>query len=488
MTSSSPGSASIPSSVLEAVKGLVRLDTTSASGNIDAIELLRDILQAKGVTTHVFREDTGIDANLVAVFPARGESAGESTDQMSRAVLGERYGVGLGGINQLGETYQPGGPIQNTGAIQSSGPPQSESPVQPGGPIHISGAADASPRPASPSPHGEPRGILITGHADCVPVAGQTWTSPPFEPEVRDGKLFGRGTADMKSYLGVFAGIAERFLEADLAEPVYFTATWDEETSCNGARELVKQLEYLGIRPRIAYVGEPTSMQVITAHKSMNAFEADFRGIAAHSSLLSRGLNANRYAAEFTTWFHTEIVDAMVRDGEHDEAFPVPHFTGGVNLMECGNALNTVPALAHLECEFRALPRQDAVGIAKRIVEKIEEIDAEMKAAVPADPADASQAAAVGAELRIRSLLHPLDAGWDGPAVRFAREIGVTVSDEKVTYGTEAGIFQAAGMSAVVIGPGDIAQAHGANEFVELQQLEECERFFAALLDALKAA
>ncbi|OFT21504.1 M20/M25/M40 family metallo-hydrolase [Dermabacter sp. HMSC08H10] len=437
----------LPSSPREILEALVRIDSTSHTGNLETITLLQRIFASKGVTTHVFREEDGLDANLVAVFPAAGETAGDSTDRAAKDVLGEKYATGRGGVDRLD------------------------------GDAHAAPARDT-----------ERRGILIAGHTDCVPVTGQDWISAPFEPTERDGKLYGRGTADMKGYLATFTALADRFLAAELTEPVYLAATWDEETSCNGARELVKQLETLDIAPRIAYVGEPTMMDVVTAHKSMNSFEADFCGIAAHSSLLPRGLNANRYAAMFTTWFHEEIIDRGIADGPNDPAFLVPHITGGVNRFDGGNAINTVGAHAHLLFEYRALPSDDAIAIARRIQAKIAEIDADMKKAIPADPADPEQAKNVGASLTIRTLLYPLDCGTEGEAVQLARELGVTISPTKVTYGTESGIYEAAGMSAVVIGPGDIAQAHGANEYVDLEQIDKCEAFFLALLEKLSAS
>lgn len=437
----------LPSSPREILEALVRIDSTSHTGNLDTITLLQRIFASKGVTTHVFREEDGLDANLVAVFPAAGEAAGDSTDRAAKDVLGKEYATGRGGVDRLD------------------------------GDAHAAPARDT-----------ERRGILIAGHTDCVPVTGQNWSSDPFEPIERDGKLYGRGTADMKGYLATFTALADRFLAAELTEPVYLAATWDEETSCNGARELVKQLETLDIAPRIAYVGEPTMMDVVTAHKSMNSFEADFYGIAAHSSLLPRGLNANRYAAEFTTWFHDEIIDRGIADGPNDPAFLVPHITGGVNRFDGGNAINTVGAHAHLLFEYRALPSDDAIAIARRIQAKIAEIDADMKKAIPADPADPEQAKNVGASLTIRTLLYPLDCGTEGEAVQLARELGMTISPTKVTYGTESGIYEAAGMSAVVIGPGDIAQAHGANEYVDLEQIDKCEAFFLALLEKLSAS
>lgn len=437
----------LPSSPREILEALVRIDSTSHTGNLETITLLQRIFASKGVTTHVFREEDGLDANLVAVFPAAGETAGDSTDRAAKDVLGEKYATGRGGVDRLD------------------------------GDAHAAPARDT-----------ERRGILIAGHTDCVPVTGQNWSSDPFEPTEWDGKLYGRGTADMKGYLATFTALADRFLAAELTEPVYLAATWDEETSCNGARELVKQLETLDIAPRIAYVGEPTMMDVVTAHKSMNSFEADFCGIAAHSSLLPRGLNANRYAAMFTTWFHEEIIDRGIADGPNDPAFLVPHITGGVNRFDGGNAINTVGAHAHLLFEYRALPSDDAIAIARRIQAKIAEIDADMKKAIPADPADPEQAKNVGASLTIRTLLYPLDCGTEGEAVQLARELGMTISPTKVTYGTESGIYEAAGMSAVVIGPGDIAQAHGANEYVDLEQIDKCEAFFLALLEKLSAS
>ncbi|WP_058235167.1 M20/M25/M40 family metallo-hydrolase [Devriesea agamarum] len=323
-------------------------------------------------------------------------------------------------------------------------------------------------------------GILLAGHADCVPVTGQNWSSDPFSPEVRDGKLYGRGTADMKSYLGIAAALAPRFAAATLREPIHIAATWDEETNCNGARALVKQLDEVGIHPRIAFVGEPTSMRAVSAHKSMNVLHAHFRGIAAHSSLLPRGLNAIRYAARFTDWFHTEIIDSFRLNGPYDEAFPVAWSTGGVNVFHGGIACNTVPDTVDLELEFRALPHVEVEPIVDRILAKIHELDVEMKDAIPADPTSATDQ--VGASIDIVSLLYGLDGGPDSEAARYAVQLGAIPCEEKVTYGTEAGIYEHAGMSVVVVGPGDISQAHAADEFVTLEQLEACEAFFDALI------
>ncbi|UQN28530.1 M20/M25/M40 family metallo-hydrolase [Brachybacterium kimchii] len=332
------------------------------------------------------------------------------------------------------------------------------------------------------------RGVLLAGHADCVPVTGQDWASDPFTPTERDGRLYGRGTADMKSYLAIATALAPEFAAARRTVPVHIAATWEEETTCNGARALVTQLEELGIRPAVAFVGEPTSMRAVPAHKSMNVLHADFHGVAAHSSLLPHGLNAIRYAARFVDWFHREIVDDLRENGPHDPAFPVAWTTGGVNLFDGGIATNTVPQDVHLKFEFRALPQVDVEPIVARIQEEIDRLDQQMKADAPVDPSDPAAAQRVGAELDVVSLLYGLDGSADGPAARAAVALGAERTEEKVTYGTEAGIYEHAGMAAVVVGPGDIAQAHGTDEFVEIEQLAWCERFLRNVAGALAAS
>ncbi|GAB2538351.1 M20/M25/M40 family metallo-hydrolase [Brachybacterium huguangmaarense] len=416
-------SENLPTTPRELIEALVALDTTSARGNAPAIDLLERVFEAAGATTHRFDEADGKNANLVVVFEADADGA------------------------------EPEG----TAAM-------------------LVDAEDP-----------ERRGVLVAGHVDCVPVTGQSWTTDPFEPTERDGRLYGRGTADMKSYLAIAAALAPAFRAARRTVPVYVAATWEEETTCDGARRLVEQLDGLGIRPAVAFVGEPTSMRAVPAHKSMNSLRAEFRGIAAHSSLLPRGLNAIRYAAEFIDFFHREVIDDFRENGPHDDAYPVAWSTGGVNLISGGNAVNTVPAHAEVHLEFRALPEIDPETVVARIRAKVEEIDAAMKAAVPDDPADPAAAREVGATLDPLNLLYGLDGSPDGPAATAAVALGAERTEGKVTYGTEAGIYEKAGMAAVVVGPGDIAQAHGADEYIELAQIEACEAFFRALLEAVSA-
>lgn len=417
--------APLPTTPREFVEAMIALDTTSDTGNLPAIELMEQALSAAGAEVHVLPRGDGRNANLVATFPANAEADGTSADGAS---------------------------------------PDTELFLDPADP--------------------ERRGVLLAGHADCVPVTGQEWASDPFIPTEREGRLYGRGSADMKSFLAIAAALAPEIAAARRTVPVHIAATWEEETTCNGARALVSQLEELGIRPAVAFVGEPTSMRAVPAHKSMNVLHADFHGVAAHSSLLPHGLNAIRYAAPFVDWFHREIVDDLRENGPHDPAFPVAWTTGGVNRFDGGIATNTVPQDVHLKLEFRALPQVDVAPIVARVQDEIDRIDARMKADAPSEPADPSAADRVGAELDVVSLLYGLDGSADGPAARAAVALGAERTEDKVTYGTEAGIYEHAGMAAVVVGPGDIAQAHGPDEFVEVSQLEWCERFVRELVAA----
>lgn len=414
--------ADLPTTPRALIEALIAIDTTSAIGNLAAIDLLEAVLGAAGVTTHRFDEPDGLNANLVASFPATVEAGTE---------VGEHA------------------------------------------PLFVD--------PEDPTR----RGVLVAGHIDCVPVDGQTWTTDPFAPTERDGRLYGRGTADMKSYLAIAAALAPEFQQAQRAVPVHLGVTWEEETTCNGARRLVERLESLDIRPAVAFVGEPTSMRAVPAHKSMNSLRVEFKGIAAHSSLAPRGLNAIRYSAEFVDFFHREIIDDFRENGPRDEAYPVAWSTGGVNLTRGGNAVNTVPALAEVFLEFRAPPEIDPADVVARIQAKVDEIDAEIKAAIPADPADPVAAREAGATLVPLNLLYGLDGSPDGPAARAAVALGAERTEDKVTYGTEAGIYEHAGIPAVVVGPGDIAQAHGPDEFIDLAQIDACEDFFRALLRAV---
>lgn len=316
-------------------------------------------------------------------------------------------------------------------------------------------------------------GIVLSGHTDVVPVDGQQWSSDPFEPEIRDGKLFGRGTCDMKGFIGVILAKLPEMMRAELAEPIHLAFSYDEEIGCVGAVSLVEKITELGLAPRGAVVGEPSSMRAIRGHKSMNVFRVDFHGVAAHSSLPSEGLNAISYATRFARF--VDEVSAELRLAERDESFIEPTTTMNVNRIDGGIAVNTIPSLCSVYFEYRSLASVDRVALTGRLRGEALRLEEEMRRVNPVGRVEFSTLAGAPG----------LDTAADAQIVDLTQSWGAQAVDEKVTYGTEAGLFAAAGIPAVVCGPGDIAQAHAPDEFIELSQIVACERFIDNMIHQL---
>lgn len=319
-------------------------------------------------------------------------------------------------------------------------------------------------------------GIVLSGHTDVVPVDGQSWSSDPFRPEVRDGKLYARGTCDMKSFVAVIMAKLESIAAAPLTEPIHLAFSYDEEVGCLGAVDLVAAISAAGLKPRGCIVGEPTSMRVVRGHKSVNVLRVEFHGVAAHSSLTTQGVNAISAAAEFT-----RVVDSMAQafkaDGPFDEAFIVPYTTTTVNKIDGGIAVNTIPAECTLHFEFRSIAADDPSELIERYRAEAKRIEDSMRA----------QNNDVRVEFTVLAQTPGLDTPEDAGIVTLAAELGGTPSPDKATYGTEAGLFLNAGIPTVVCGPGDIAQAHAPDEFIELEQIAACESFIDNLLAKLSA-
>ena len=317
-------------------------------------------------------------------------------------------------------------------------------------------------------------GVVLSGHTDVVPVDGQRWSSDPFTPEVRDGRLYGRGTADMKSFLGVIMHRLPDLAAASLTEPVHLAFSYDEEVGCFGGAQIAEALGARAEPPRVCIVGEPSSMRVIAGHKSSNLVELVFHGRSAHSSLTPEGVNAIEYAARAITAIR-DLADQRRTEGPYDQAYVVPFTTVGVNMVSGGIATNTVPELCTVRYEFRTVAEDDPAAVIEQITACVRALEAEMRAEHPS----------ASVEITVMAQVPSLDSTQDGPAARLAGELGGTPSSDKVTYGTEAGQFANAGIDAVVCGPGDIAQAHAADEYIELDQIVACEQFLEALLTHL---
>jgi acetylornithine deacetylase len=319
-------------------------------------------------------------------------------------------------------------------------------------------------------------GVVLSGHTDVVPVDGQQWHSDPFVPELRDGRLYGRGTADMKSFIGVIMHRLPDLASANLSRPVHLAFSYDEEVGCLGGAFIAEAMGSREHPPDVCLVGEPTSMRVIAGHKSSNLVELVFHGRSAHSSLTPEGVNAIEYAARSITAIR-DLADGRRARGPFDDAYRVPWTTVSVNIVEGGIATNTVPERCRVAYDFRTIAEDDPQAIIDEITAGARALEARMQAEHPA----------ARLEVEVSAQVPSLESSPDGPAYRLALDLGGTASTDKVTYGTEAGQFANAGIDAVVCGPGDIAQAHAADEYIELAQITACEDFLGRLLEDLTA-
>ncbi|HHV21086.1 MAG TPA: acetylornithine deacetylase [Propionibacterium sp.] len=317
-------------------------------------------------------------------------------------------------------------------------------------------------------------GIVLSGHTDVVPVDGQKWDSDPFTPEIRDGRLYGRGTCDMKGFIGVAVALLPDMIAAELTEPIHLALSYDEEIGCIGGEQIVKDIANLGLNPRAAIIGEPSGMRVITGHKSVNLARVTFHGKAAHSSLTSAGVNAIEYAAKFISYVRIRA-DEWRAEGPFDDAFELPYSTTGSNMVTGGIATNTVPELCVVHCEFRTIGSVNPQVTMAEYEAYARELEAQMQ----------TEDASASVDFEVLAAVPGLDTPPDAAAISLGRELGGVPSDDKVTYGTEAGQFAGAGMEAIVCGPGDIAQAHAANEWIALDQLDSCADFIAQLITRL---
>jgi acetylornithine deacetylase len=321
-------------------------------------------------------------------------------------------------------------------------------------------------------------GLVLSGHTDVVPVDGQQWDTDPFKPVVRDGKLFGRGSCDMKGYIGVVLTALPELLATRLDKPVHLAFSYDEEIGCVGAPSMIAELQERGVRPDGCIVGEPTSMRPIVAHKSISSYRCCVRGHATHSSLTPKGVNAIEYAARLICHIR-DMADGLRREGPFDEDFDVPFSTASTGMIQGGIAVNTVPSLCEFVFEYRTLPGVDSDKLIERIETYARDtLVPEMRKVAPHASIEFTQ----------RSASPSLEASEQDAVTRLVRALTADQSIHKVAYGTEAGLFQRAGIPSVICGPGNIEQAHKPNEFVLLDQIVQCEAFMAKLIRSMAIA
>ena len=318
-------------------------------------------------------------------------------------------------------------------------------------------------------------GLVLSGHTDTVPVDGQDWSSDPFQASHRDGRIHGRGTADMKGFIAIALSWAPRFLAAQERLPVHLSLTYDEETTFLGVRGLVADLAERGIRPAGCIIGEPTDMQAIVAHKGKRDLCCKVRGREAHSALTPQGVNAIEFAARLIAYIRS-VADRLARDEPRDARFAVPHSTLQSGLIKGGIATNVVPRDCEFFFEMRNLPSMSHDTMEREIVEYAE------RELVPQMRRVASD---VGIAFERGLDLPAFGIAPDADLVRWAQEVARTthLGTGAVSFATEASVFMKAGIPTVVLGPGSIEQAHKPDEYISYAQVAACEAFFARMIE-----
>ena len=317
-------------------------------------------------------------------------------------------------------------------------------------------------------------GLILSGHTDVVPTDGQAWQSDPYRADIREGRLYGRGSADMKGFIAAVLAAAPAMVQAGLKRPLHIALSYDEEIGCLGAPVMIAELQKRGLTPEHCIVGEPTSMRMVVAHKGIHTFRCAVHGKAAHSSLTPQGVNAIEYAAKLIV-FINELAGRLKARHDTDPDYDVPFSTLSVNTIAGGIAGNIVPQLCEFEFDYRNLPHMSPADITAPIEAHIREVlQPQMQAVEAACRIDMRHGENVPAMPEAEAaLLHDL-----------ITQLVQDSSRLKVAYATEGGQFQQAGIATVICGPGNIEQAHKADEFVELAQLARCDAFLHKLIAA----
>ena len=318
--------------------------------------------------------------------------------------------------------------------------------------------------------------IVLSGHTDVVPVIGQDWSRDPFDPWISDDNLYGRGSADMKSFLAVVLAAVPEMLARNLSQPLIIALSFDEEVGCTGVISMVEHIAAMPTRPQLCIVGEPTSMKVIDAHKGLQVYRTVVRGRPAHSSTPEAGANAIFAAAKLVNHID-RLAERAIEEGPADHRFLPPYTTFGIGQISGGNALNIIAEHAEFSWEFRTIPGTDAGKILKDFKTfAAEEVLPGLRNKAPEAEIETIEIAKAPALIA--------DQGEDAEVL--IKRLAKVNATGAVSYATEAGHFQGtAEIPTFVCGPGDIAQAHKPDEFIALSQIEACEQFLGRLLDVV---
>ena len=320
----------------------------------------------------------------------------------------------------------------------------------------------------------EPGGVVLSGHTDVVPVDGQAWSTDPFTLVEKDGKLFGRGAVDMKGFDALALALAPDMLKAGLKRPVQIALSYDEEVGCRGAPRMIARMRQSLPPAAAVFVGEPTNMQVVTRHKASTSVNTHVRGFEVHSSLVHTGVSAVMTAARLIRW-HADRMAENRAAAEPDSLFEPPWTTLHVGQISGGTARNITAKDCRFVSDFRVLPTENPLDWLARYRAFCEQVAEEMRAVRPETGIDVTDEWTVPGCAREEG----------GAAEALARRLTGDNGEHVVSYGTEAGQFQAEGYSACIVGPGSIAQAHQPDEFVTVAEFEKGEAFMRRVIDVL---
>ncbi len=320
-------------------------------------------------------------------------------------------------------------------------------------------------------------GVVLSGHTDVVPTAGQAWDTDPFVLTEIDGKLFGRGSCDMKGFIATGLALVPDMVAADMKYPIQFALSYDEEVGCLGAPFMISQMVEKLPKARAVIVGEPSMMQVVTGHKGAIGFVTKVHGFEIHSSLMHNGVSAVMTAARLVEWLRVQFVDGMkATPNDMDILFEPPFTTFHVGVMNGGTATNITAKYCEFSTDIRCPPSQDPQDWFNCYMEYVAKIEAEIQAIRPE----------AFIEVIARDVNPALKPETDGAAELFARQVTGDNATHVVSYGTEAGQFQREGYSTVVCGPVSIEQAHQPNEVRAVSQLEVGSAFIRNIIEKLK--
>ena len=318
-------------------------------------------------------------------------------------------------------------------------------------------------------------GIMFSGHTDVVPVEGQKWDSNPFVLEKRGEKLYGRGTADMKSFIAVTLSLVPKIVKLNLKKPIDLMFSFDEEIGCVGIQKAIPFIKKMKHKPSSCIVGEPTEMKVINQHKGKKNFLVIFNGIESHSSLVDKGVNSIKYAAKFI-YFLKSVEEELKKKSNLNKSFDPPYASINIGKINGGLALNIIPKECKIEFEIRDLPNTDSDGIINKINDFLySNLEKEMK----------KENKACSINFHITNNFPPLKTNQKDSLINLCLRSVNSNKTGSVSFGTEAGVFDKIGIETIVCGPGSINQAHKPNEFINKNQIHKCEIFLEKIIKNL---